>query len=150
MADFHQGGAITTLHRLGRARPTRLERELLSLQPGPADRARAARAWTPSSTARGSRGSSTTLRGVPTCARSSSASRAPTRSAPSTRTCAQLFEGVAHSTARPPILSGTSGPRVQALYQRLEADGLDAGSNGKGRATWLAFGYVLATERRRA
>src|SRR3974377_955184 len=30
MADFHQTGVVTTLHRLGRADPDRLERELLS------------------------------------------------------------------------------------------------------------------------
>ena len=30
MADFHQGGVITTLHRLGRSDVGRLERELVS------------------------------------------------------------------------------------------------------------------------
>ena len=30
MADFHQTGVVTTLHRLGRTEPERLERDLLS------------------------------------------------------------------------------------------------------------------------
>jgi len=36
------------------------------------------------------------------------------------------------------------GERIQALYQRLKDNGLDAGPPGKGRACWLAYGYVLA------
>jgi glucosyl-3-phosphoglycerate synthase len=36
------------------------------------------------------------------------------------------------------------GERIQALYQRLKDNGLDAGSPGKGRACWIAYGYVLA------
>jgi glucosyl-3-phosphoglycerate synthase len=35
---------------------------------------------------------------------------------------------------------------VQALYEALRHEGLEAGGPGKGRGVWLAFGYVLATD----
>jgi glucosyl-3-phosphoglycerate synthase len=57
----------------------------------------------------------------------------------------QLFEGVRCIDGGGPILLWNSGPRVKALYQRLSEEGLDTGASGKGRSTWLAFGYVLAT-----
>jgi glucosyl-3-phosphoglycerate synthase len=37
-------------------------------------------------------------------------------------------------------------PKVQSLMQELEANGLHVGGPGKGRASWLAFGYVLALQ----
>ena len=43
----------------------------------------------------------------------------------------------------------SDGPRVQHLLGKLRAEGLDPGADGKGRATWLAYGYVLATQRAR-
>lgn len=36
-------------------------------------------------------------------------------------------------------------PRIQHLFQLLEANGLSAGEDGKGRSCWLAYGYLLAT-----
>jgi glucosyl-3-phosphoglycerate synthase len=35
-------------------------------------------------------------------------------------------------------------PRIQALLALLEERGLSAGSDGKGRSCWLAYGYILA------
>lgn len=37
-----------------------------------------------------------------------------------------------------------SGPRVQALYEKLLENELPIGEQGKGRSCWLAYGYVLA------
>jgi hypothetical protein len=56
-----------------------------------------------------------------------------------------LFDGVRTVDGAPPILLWNSGQRVKALYDRLEGEGLSPGTPGKGRSTWLAFGYVLAT-----
>jgi glucosyl-3-phosphoglycerate synthase len=56
-----------------------------------------------------------------------------------------LFDGVRTVDGSAPILLWNSGSRVKALYERLEAEGLQPGTPGKGRSTWLAFGYVLAT-----
>ncbi len=36
------------------------------------------------------------------------------------------------------------GKRIQEIYDTLSRNGLDAGSRGKGRSAWLAYGYVLA------
>jgi glucosyl-3-phosphoglycerate synthase len=36
------------------------------------------------------------------------------------------------------------GPRMQSLYERLEYEGLSADCDGKGRAVWIACGYLLA------
>jgi glucosyl-3-phosphoglycerate synthase len=41
------------------------------------------------------------------------------------------------------------GPRIQALYQTLEENGLHVGPDGKGRSCWMAFGYILASGRPR-
>src|SRR5215472_7874739 len=35
--------------------------------------------------------------------------------------------------------------RIQELLRMLEARGLSAGGDGKGRSCWLAYGYLLAT-----
>jgi glucosyl-3-phosphoglycerate synthase len=40
-----------------------------------------------------------------------------------------------------------SGPRVQALYERLKQNNLPVGPDGKGRSCWMAFGYVLVTQK---
>ncbi len=39
------------------------------------------------------------------------------------------------------------GPRIQAMYQRLSANNLPVGMDGKGRSCWLAFGYVLVSQK---
>ena len=44
------------------------------------------------------------------------------------------------------MLLWNSGARVQALYETLRGEGLAPISDGKGQSTWLASGYVLATD----
>jgi glucosyl-3-phosphoglycerate synthase len=55
------------------------------------------------------------------------------------------FEGVRTLDGRGATLIWSDGPRLRGIQDRLRADGLDPGERGKGRATWLAYGYVLAT-----
>lgn len=38
------------------------------------------------------------------------------------------------------------GERIQSLFNLLKENGLDVGEPGKGRAAWIAYGYVLARE----
>jgi len=45
---------------------------------------------------------------------------------------------------QPTILVWNNGPRVQALYDELDAAGLRAGPDGKGRSAWMAYGFVIA------
>lgn len=40
-----------------------------------------------------------------------------------------------------------SGPRIQALYRKLKENNLPVGGDGKGRSCWMAYGYVLATQK---
>ncbi len=39
------------------------------------------------------------------------------------------------------------GPAIQELYKLLENNGLSAGVDGKGRSVWMAYGYVLASNK---
>jgi glucosyl-3-phosphoglycerate synthase len=39
------------------------------------------------------------------------------------------------------------GDRLRSLYDILKKHDISAGEDGKGRSTWMAFGYVLACER---
>ena len=36
------------------------------------------------------------------------------------------------------------GERIQSIYKLLEKEGIGAGEDGKGRSTWMAYGYILA------
>jgi len=143
VADFHQTGSITTLHRLGPTDLERLEAELrihanarpiALVLPCLFDELRdtALEAIVE------------TLRGVPylhqvvVCV--DGAERREDfdemRSA---------FEGVPTLDGRGAVLIWSDGPRLRAIRDRLRAEALDPGERGKGRATWLAYGYVLAT-----
>ncbi len=48
-----------------------------------------------------------------------------------------------------PTLLWNSGPRMQALFHKLDEAELGAGPTGKGRNVWICFGYVLASEQAR-
>jgi glucosyl-3-phosphoglycerate synthase len=45
------------------------------------------------------------------------------------------------------ILIWNDGEKVQSLYDILNKNDISAGEDGKGRSTWMAFGYVLASEK---
>lgn len=45
------------------------------------------------------------------------------------------------------VVIWNDGPRVQSLYEILTQNDISAGEDGKGRSTWMAFGYVLASEK---
>jgi glucosyl-3-phosphoglycerate synthase len=147
MADFHQSGSITTLHRLGRPDVERLEDELLQHS-----RVRPVALVLPClfSELRGPalKGIVDALRGVRYLSEivvsiSGTAARSDYEEMRS------LFEGVTTLNGESPVLLWNSGTRVQALLETLREEGLEPGSDGKGRSTWLACGYVLATNRSR-
>jgi glucosyl-3-phosphoglycerate synthase len=147
MADFFQGGAITTLHRLGDSDPERLEAELLEY-----GRSRPIALVLPCLQSEihgpGLKGIVDILRGV-RYLRQIVVSVSGT-SDPSEYTAMRaFFEGVETTTGEPPTLLWNSGPRLQSLYGRLRDEGLDLGQGGKGLATWLGFGYVLAVDEAR-
>jgi len=137
MADFHQSGSITTLHRLGRPDLERLERELLQHS-----QVRPVALVLPClfSELRGPalKGIVDALRGV--------------------RYLSEIVVSISGAAARDgvttlggesPVFLWNSGQRVQVLLETLREEGLEPGSDGKGRSTWLACGYVLAENRSR-
>src|SRR5512147_371384 len=148
VADFHQTGAITTLHRLhssNRLEASDLERledevrmhaharPIALVLPCLFDELR--------DTAL--KGIVETLRGVPylhqvvVCV--DGAERREDFDEMRT-----AFEGVRTLDGRGATLIWSDGPRLRGIRDRLRAEGLDPGEHGKGRATWLAYGYVLA------
>jgi glucosyl-3-phosphoglycerate synthase len=147
MADFHQSGVITTLHRLGNPSVERLERELL--QHG---RARPIALVLPClfSELRGPalKGIVDVLRGIQYL-HEIIVSISGTDERSEYEEMRSLFDGVHTVGGEPPVLLWNSGRRVQALLETLRDEGLEPGSEGKGRGTWLACGYVLATNRSR-
>lgn len=147
MADFHQTGAISTLHRLGRSDLGRLEREILSYSD---DRPVALVLPSLYTELRGPalKGIVEALQSVPYLCQvvvslSGSASREQYDE------MRRLFQDIRTRDHERPTLVWNQGPRVSALLDKLREEGLDPGEDGKGRATWLAYGYVLATHRAR-
>jgi glucosyl-3-phosphoglycerate synthase len=143
MPDFHQSGAITTLHRLGGPGVERLERELLQY-----NRSRPVALVLPClfSEIRGPalKGIVDVLAGVPYLQQVVvSLSGAGDRD--DYQAMREVFAGVRTIERAPVTLLWSAGPRIQGLYRRLRDEGLDPGEDGKGRSTWLAYGYVLAT-----
>ena len=143
MSDFHQSGVITTLHRLGAPDLARLERQLQSYS-----RARPIALVLPClfSELRGPglKGIVDALRGV-RYLRQVVVSLSGTPERADYEEMRAFFDGVRTLSGEPPILLWNDGPRVQHLFQRLSDEGLDTGSNGKGRCSWLAYGYVLSS-----
>jgi len=45
------------------------------------------------------------------------------------------------------IVIWNDGDRVRSLYDTLTKNDISAGEDGKGRSTWMAFGYILASEK---
>jgi len=45
------------------------------------------------------------------------------------------------------IIVWNDGDRVKSLYDILDKNDISAGEDGKGRSAWMAFGYVLASEK---
>ena len=147
MADFHQTGVIGTLHRLGRPDLKRLEAELASHAA-----ARPVALVLPclhSELADGAvKGIIDQLTQVPYLEQVI-VSVAGTDRREDFNEMAAAFAGIRTRSGEPATLLWNGGPRLQRLYTELVREGLDPGPEGKGRGVWLAFGYVLATERAR-
>jgi len=143
VSDFHQTGSITTLHRLGPTAIDRLEAELrvhaharpiALVLPCLFDELR--------DTALA--GIIETLRHVPYLHQVVVCVDGAERREDFDQMRA-AFEGVPTLDGRGAVLIWSDGPRLRGIQERLRAEGLDPGVRGKGRATWLAYGYVLAT-----
>ena len=143
MADFFQTGAIATLHRLGKPNVDRLERELTAFS-----QERPISLVLPCHIRElGTRGLKTIVREL--------------KQVPYLK---EIVVGIDGATRRDdwekaraffsqlpqkPVLLWNNGPRMRALFEKLEANELSAGVAGKGRNVWICFGYALASEQAR-
>jgi len=147
VADFHQTGAITTLHRLGRADLDRLEEELC--------RGEAIRPIALVLPCLYAELHDVALKGIIEALKRVRYLRQVVVAVSGTDQRADFeemraaFAGVRTSRGEPATLVWTGGRRLQELLRKLEGEGLHAGSDGKGRSAWLAYGYVLAAEEAR-
>ena len=147
MADFHQTGVITSLHRLGAPDLARLERELLSFA---SERPIALVLPSLYSEMHGPalKRIVEELSQVPYLTQCVLSLSGEADFRQYQEMCA-LFERVRCLDGSPGTVIWNQGPRIQRLFDRLRSEGLDPGDEGKGRANWLAYGYVLATHRAR-
>jgi len=147
MADFHQTGVITTLHRLGNQPIDLLEKQLLAhaeTRPialvlpclyqeleGPA------------------LGGILEVLAEVRYLKQVVVSVSGTESRGEFEHFRRAFAAVRTLDDRPVTFVWNGSPQVQRIYERLRREGLDAGEDGKGRGTWLAYGYVLAADQAR-
>lgn len=143
MSDFFQTGAIATLHRLGKPDVPRLERDLEAFA------------------------EETPIALVLPChirELGTSALSLIARELKGVRYIKQIVVGIDGATKardfqrarkffarlpQKPTLLWNDGPRMKALFNKLEDAELDPGPGGKGRNVWVCFGYVLASEQAR-
>jgi glucosyl-3-phosphoglycerate synthase len=142
MSDFFQTGAVATLHRLGPTDVPRMESELAEFAQE-----------TPISLV------------LPCHARElgTKALRGIVRELRGVRYLKQIIVGLDGASAKDwrrakrffavlpqkPMLLWNSGPRMQAMFRKLEEAELSPGESGKGRNVWICFGYALASEQAR-
>lgn len=147
MADFHQTGVITSLHRLGEPNLARLEKELVRY-----GKERPVALVLPSLYAEihgpALKQIVEELSQVPYLSQCV-VSLSGAANIAQFREMRELFEVVRASDGSGPTVIWNQGPRVEELVRRLRDEGLDPGEDGKGRANWISYGYVLATQKAR-
>ena len=137
MADFHQTGIITTLHRLGKPSLERLEAELTAFAPSfpialvlPSLYSEIDGVALPKIVDQ--------LKGVPylheIVVSLDHADQDQFHHAK------QFFSVLPHRVR----FIWNDGPRIQELLQLLTKHEIEIGQRGKGRSCWMAYGYVLA------
>jgi glucosyl-3-phosphoglycerate synthase len=143
MSDFFQTGAVATLHRLGPADLPRLERDLQEFA------------------------KETPIALVLPCHINevgTKALRGIARELTRIPYLKQIIVGIDGARGvrqwhkarhffrqlpQKPTLLWNDGPRMAALFKKLEDAELSAGPGGKGRNVWTCFGFVLASEQAR-
>ena len=140
MADFFQTGAIATLHRLGKPDTARLERELIEFA-----RERPISLVLPCHIrelgTRGLKQIARELKDVPYLKQIVVGIDGATR-----RQDWEKARTFFRQLPQKPVLLWNDGPRMRAVFDRLEKNELGAGISGKGRNVWICFGYAIASE----
>jgi glucosyl-3-phosphoglycerate synthase len=143
MSDFFQTGAIATLHRLARPNVARLERELERFSEE-TPMALVLPCHIKELGSRALRLIVRELRGVTYLRQIVIGIDGATRARDFGK-ARRLFRQLPQR----PMLLWNDGPRMTALFQKLEDAELSAGPGGKGRNVWICFGYVLASDQAR-
>jgi len=147
MADFHQTGVITTLHRLGTQPIALLEKQILAhAEARPIALVLPCLYQELEGPALG--GILEALADV-RYLKQVVVSVSGTESREEFEHFRRAFDGVRTLDDRAATFVWNGSSRVQRIYERLRKEGLDAGEDGKGRGTWLAYGYVLAADEAR-
>jgi glucosyl-3-phosphoglycerate synthase len=147
MADFHQTGVITTLHRLGSQPIELLEKQILAhAEARPIALVLPCLYQELEGPALG--GILEALAEV-RYLKQIVVAVSGTESHEEFEHFRSAFDGVRTRDERPVTFVWNGSRHVQRIYERLRKEGLDAGEDGKGRATWLAYGYVLASDQSR-
>lgn len=143
MGDFYQTGVITTLHRLGDQDVSRVEAELVEYtEHDPI--ALVIPCLAEEMDGEALAGILEELSKVPYLGR---VVVALDRASPEEfRRAREVFGRLPQATR----LVWLDGSRLTVLFDRLEEEKIGAGLAGKGRAVWMAFGYVLAEKSCRA
>jgi len=137
MGDFHQGGILTTFHRLGEANVEKIEAELLSYS-----QERPIALVLPSLYSE--------LEGkalkhiISELQNVKYLSQVIVTLGPCNEdefNNAKRFFSVLPQTTK---LIWNNGDRVNEVYQRIKSAGLQLGDTGKGQSAWIAYGYILA------
>jgi glucosyl-3-phosphoglycerate synthase len=137
MADFHQSGVVTTLHRLNSNASARVESELESLSAktpiGLVLPALYSEFETPSM-----------QRIVPELRQAPYIRDIVVVLARATKSEYELARSLFQHFPHKVTFIWIDSERIQDLFALLEKRKLSAGSDGKGRSCWLAYGYLLA------
>ncbi len=137
MADFYQSDLITTLHRLSRDGVARMESELERFKPvlpiGLALPALYSEFETPAM-----------RRIVDELSTVRYLQRIVVALGRANRIQYEQACDFVRDLPVPVTVLWMDGPGTRSLFRLLEANGLSAGEDGKGRSCWLAYGYLLA------
>jgi len=137
MADFHQTGIVTTLHRLKPNSIERLERDLEQFA-----RTRPIGLVLPALYSEFETPAMQTI--VPELRKVKYLERIVVVLGRATREQYLWARSFFADFYTPVTVLWVDSGRIQALLRTLEERGLSAGSDGKGRSCWLAYGYLLA------
>lgn len=137
MADFYQSGVVTTLHRLKSDSVERLELDLERFA-----RTRPIGLVLPALYSEFETPAMQTI--VPELRKVQYLERIVLVLGRATREQYLKARGFFKDFYTPVTILWVDSPRVQGLLGLLEERGLSAGTDGKGRSCWLAYGYLLA------
>ena len=136
MSHFHQTGVVATLHRLGKPDVNRIERELILMA-----QERPVALVLPSLYSE--------LEGPALATIMEDLAEVPYLSEIVISLDRADTKGFAHAqeffSALPQRhrIIWNDGPRLEPIYEKLRKNGMVLSAQGKGRGTWMAFGYIL-------